>query len=332
MQELPAVLKQLAAACPSEQADSATRLFLKAWAANDGKAAVPDAAARERLLAVLRNAEPSRVHMDVLSYNAVELTRNLSAPKTRERQQLLEAYDASLAGLANDSTLSRADRLTALIARTQLARIDQPKGAAPSVPPALLTDVREQVARIDLETTDGYERQAVITTAADLLEEAGVPNESDALLKANLARSSSPYYLMLGLAANAKKRGDKAEALRWYEEAYGKSEGPSTRLQWGATYVTALIDLAPQDEARIERAVQQVFNEAAAQPNVFYERSARSLKRVGDKLLGWQPKHAAVVKRLRVQLDGVCRQLPADDGQRAVCDGLLKPAAAQRSG
>ncbi|MBC7956198.1 MAG: thioredoxin family protein [Cytophagales bacterium] len=324
-QQLPAVLKQLAAACPSEPADSATRLFLKAWAASDTKPAPAEAAARERLLAVLRNAEPSRVHMDVLSYNAVELTRALSAPKTRERQQLLEAYDASLAGLANDSTLSRADRLTALIARTQLARIDAPKGTPPSVPQALLTDVREQVARIDRETTDGYERQAVITTAADLLEEAGVPDESDALLKANLAKSASPYYLMLGLAGNAKKRGDSAEALRWYEEAFAKSEGPATRLQWGATYVTALVDLAPHDEARIERAVQQVFTEAAAQPDVFYERSARSLKRVGDKLLAWQPKHVAAVKRLQAQLDVVCRQLPADDGQRAVCEGLLKP-------
>jgi len=152
-----------------------------------------------------------------------------------------------------------------------------------------------------------------------------VPDESDALLKANLARSASPYYLMLGLAGNAKRRGDAAEALRWYEEAFARSEGPATRLQWGATYVMALVDLAPQDEARIERAVQQVFNEAAAQPNVFYERSARSLRRVTDKLLLWQPRHGAVVTRLKTQLDGVCRQLPSGDGQRAVCEGLFKP-------
>ena len=195
------------------------------------------------------------------------------------------------------------------------------------MPQALLTDVREQVARVDRETTDGYERQAVITTAADLLEEAGVPDESDALLKANLTKSHSPYYLMLGLAGNAKKRGDKAEALRWYEEAFNKSEGPATRLQWGSTYVNALVDLAPQDEARIERAVQQLFTEAAAQPNAFYERSARSLKRVGDKLVAWQkaPAHRDVVKRLQAQLDGVCRALPETDGQRSTCDGLLKP-------
>jgi hypothetical protein len=326
--ELPAVLKQLAAACPGDTAGADTRLFLKAWAASDGKAK-PEAAARDRLLAVLRDAEPSRVHMDVLSYNAVELTRALSAAKTPERQKLLEAYDASLTGLSNDATLSRADRLTALYARAQLAHIDAPKDAKPTVPQALLADVREHVARADRETTDGYERQSVITTAADLLEEAGVPDESDALLKANLTKSHSPYYLMLGLAGNAKKRGDKTEALRWYEEAFNRSEGPATRLQWGATYVNALVELAPQDEPRIEKAAQQVFTEAAAQPNAFYERSARALKRVGDKLVAWQkaPEHRDVVKRLQVQLDGVCGSLPEADGQRGTCEGLLKPAA-----
>ena len=57
---------------------------------------------------------------------------------------------------------------------------------------------------------------------------------------------------MSELASNAKKRGDKAEALRWYREAFEKSEGPATRLQWGASYVSALVDLAPADEAAIE--------------------------------------------------------------------------------
>ncbi|HEX3138751.1 MAG TPA: thioredoxin fold domain-containing protein [Rhizobacter sp.] len=325
-EQVPAVLKQLAAACPREMADAGTRLFLKAWAASDTKTTPPDAVARERLLAVLRNAEPSRVHMDVLSNYAVELTRAFSTANPAQRQQLVEAFDASLAGLANDVTLSRADRLTALIARAKLAHVDAPKGSGtPPVPPALLSDVREQVTRMDRETTDGYERLVVISTAAELLEEAGVPDESDALLQANLAKSHSPYYLMLGLAANAKRRGDKAVALHWYEEAFAKSEGPATRLQWGAAYVNALVDLSPQDEARIERTAAQLFGEAAAQPNAFYERSARSLQRVGKKLQAWQktPGHGDAMKRLQVQLKTVCAGVPEADAQRSTCLAVL---------
>src|SRR5664279_4672775 len=143
----------------------------------------------------------------------------------------------------------------------------------PKLSPALLADVREQTARADREITDGYERQAVITAAAYLLERSGLSSESDTLLNANLAKSHSPYYLMSELASNAKKRGDKAEALHWYREAFEKSEGPATRLQWGSSYVNALVELSPADEAAIETATLQVWHEAAAQPDAFEQRT-----------------------------------------------------------
>ncbi len=326
--QLPAVLKQLAAACPPDQTETAARLFLKAWAASDAKAARPAGADRERLLVLLRGAESSRVQMDVLSYNAVELVKVFSAAKTPQRQQLLETYDASLAGLANDVTLSRADRLTAQIARAQLVGIDAPQKAKVTAPEALLSDFREHVARADRETTDRYERQAVIPTAAYLLEVAGVPTEAEALLKANLAKSHAPYYLMLGLAGTAKRRGDSAEALNWYQQAFDSSEGPATRLQWGAAYLKALVDLSPQDAPRIERTAAQLFTEAADQPHAFYERSARSLQQVGEKLQAWRKQRgagsAASIQRLQAQLDGLCSRQPEADGQRAACRRLLK--------
>lgn len=326
--DLPAVLRELAAACPPAQAEAGTRLFLKAWAA--GESPRPDAKARERFLAVLRSAEASRVQMDVLANNAEALARAFAPAGAAARNVVVDAFDASLAGLANDVTLSRADRASASIARVQLARLDAAKGKPGGVPPALMSDIREQVARLDRETTDGYERQAVIPTLAYLLREAGAAADSDTLLKANLARSHSPYYLMSSLASNAKKRGDTAEALRWSEEAYQRSEGPATRLQWGAAHVATLAELAPQDEARIEAAALQVLREAAAQPNAFYERSARSLQKVGDTLARWQKagSHADAIARLRQQLDALCAAVPEADGQRDTCRNLLSPKKA----
>jgi thioredoxin-related protein len=322
-----AVLRQLAQGCPADQPETAQRLLLKALTAGEAATVKATPADRERVLALLADPAAARAQMDVLTVSAADLVRVLSAAKTPQRTQLLTAFDGALKGLQADATLSRADRLTALIARVDLARIDAPKDATPAMPEALLAEVRELAARSDREITDGYERQAVITSAADMLEMAGLLDESDALLKANLAKSHSPYYLMLGLAANAKKRGDKVGALHWYEESFDKSEGPATRLQWGARYLAALVDLSPQDDARIERAAQQLFKEAE-QPGAFYERSARSLQRAGDKLLAWQRTsgHGPAFKRLQAQLDGVCRQLPDGDSQRATCDALLKPA------
>jgi thioredoxin-related protein len=334
---VPALLKQLADACPADQTEIATRLRLKALAAVDDKApAKPDPAAQATLLKVLADAPTARAYMDVLTNYATDITRALSAKGTPQRAELLTAFDGALKRFEADTSLSRADRMTALIAQVDLATIDAPKGDAakaakpsrPKLPEALLADIREQTARADREITDGYERQAVITAAAYLLERAGLGDESDTLLKANLAKSHSPYYLMSELASNAKARGDRTEALRWYEEAFDKSEGPATRLQWGASYVNALVELAPRDEARIEKAAGQLLAEAAKQPDAFYERSGRSLQRVGTKLQAWNKggAHGAAVKRLQAQLDGVCGALPADDPKRANCAALLKIA------
>jgi len=328
---VPALLKQLADACPADQGEIATRLRLKALAAVDEKTpARPDATAQATLLALLADASASRVHLDMLTNYAPDITRALSKPGTPQRAELLQGFDGALKHFEADTTLSRADRMQALIAQVDLARIDAKKDAAVTLPEPLLADIRDQTARADREITDGYERQAVITAAAYLLDEAGLSAESDTLLKANLAKSHSPYYLMSELASNAKKRGDKAEALRWYEEAFDKSEGPATRLQWGSSFVNALVDLAPQDEARIEKAAGQLFSEAAKQPDAFYERSGRSLQKVSAKLLAWSKggAHKAEMQRLQTQLDGVCAALPTDDPKRATCTGLLKPTPA----
>lgn len=325
---VPALLKQLADACPADQGEIATRLRLKALAAVDERTpAHPDAAAQATLLALLGDAAAARVHLDMLTNYAPDITRALSKPGTPQRAELLQGFDGALKRFEADTTLSRADRMQALIAQVDLARIDAKKEAAVKLPEPLLADIREQAARADREITNGYERQAVITSAAYLLELAGLGPESDTLLKANLAKSHSPYYLMSELASNAKKRGDTAEALHWYEEAFAKSEGPATRLQWGSSYVNALVELAPKDEARIEKAASQLFAEAAKQPDAFYERSGRSLQRVGTKLQAWNKSgaHGAAIKRLQAQLDGVCGALPADDPKRATCTGLLKP-------
>ena len=329
---LPALLKQLADACPAEQAEVATRLRLKALAAVDAKAAAqPDAAAQATLLKVLADGTNARAHMDLLTNAATDITRALSTPGTPQRAALLTAFDVALKRFEADPTLSRADRMAALIARVDLAAIDAPKEAKPALGEVLLADIRAQTAKADREITDGYERQAVITSAAYLLQKAGLGAESDTLLKANLAKSHSPYYLMSALAGNAKARGDKAEALDWYEQAFEKSEGPATRLQWGASYINALVELGPTEEARIEKAASQLFAEAARQPDAFYERSGRSLQRVGTKLQAWNKggAHAAVIKRLQARLDGVCGALDAADPNRANCAALLKTAPKQ---
>jgi thioredoxin-like negative regulator of GroEL len=336
--QLPTLLKQLAQACPASESDTATRLMLKSVAAVSAseKSASPQVQHRDRVLKLLADAAASRSQMDVLTNSAAELVRGLSASKTSERAALVGAFNAALKTLEADNTLSRADRLTALNARVELAKIDDTRSVSskdlkPFVPEALQAEVRAHVAQLDRDITDGYERQAVITSAADVLEQAGLLTESSALLESNLSKSHSPYYLMSGLASNAKKRGDIEGALRVAVRQASANVGHlRSQTLDHHSYVRTLIELAPQDEARIERTVQQLFAEAAAQPNAFFERSARSLQRVGTQLQTWNKdkKHAVVVQRLRTQMTDICARLPDGDTQRAACDAVFKPPAA----
>jgi thioredoxin-related protein len=334
--EVAPTLAKVAAACPADQPETAMRLRLKALAALDAKTPAPaELAARPAVLAAVADPARARDVADVLVNFAEPIVRALAAPGTPERAETLAAFDAALQRLEADTTLSRADRMQALIARIDLARIDLPEPAAgkpaplPKLAEPLLAHVRDEAAKADREITNGYERQAVITSAAYLLEQAGLGAESDALLKANLAKSHSPYYLMSGLAGNAKRRGDNAEALRWYREAWEKSEGPATRLQWGAGYLGALVDLSPADEKAIESTTLQLWKEAATQPDAFEQRSGRSLQRVGKKLVAWSEggKHAEPMARLRTELDTLCSAPGRSDADGAACKSLLTPAA-----
>ena len=329
--QLSSTLRRLAQACPADQPESATRLELQSIAAvatAKGVKPSPDPATTAQLMAVLSNAKLARENFDTLTEYPGEIAGFVSAAKSPERVQLVAAWTAALDRLVDDTTLSTADRLTAITGEVALAKLDAAKEPLPA---PLLDKVRAQVARADRTTSDPYARQAVISAAADALTEAGLLDESDTLLKAELKRSHSPYYFMVDLAENAKKRGDKPAALDWYAQSYAAAEGPATRLQWGVRYVNALTELAPQETDRVEQAAKSVIGELDPAPDTFYERNLRGLERMGAKLSAWgkQPAQAAALTRIRAQMSDVCAKLPPTDPTRAKCEGALRAQPAR---
>ncbi len=317
-------LALLAQRCPHAVADARARLTLKAIAA---AAAAKDRpappAAYPQVRAVLADAKLARENFSVLTDAAGEIAGYVTVAGSDERRTLVAEWDRLLVRFGDDANLSRADRVGAALARVALARLDAPNDTP--LPARLVADVRAAAERADHETTDRYERQAVISAAARALREAGLLDESDAMLRRELARSHSPFYFMSGLASNAKKRGDKAGAVRWYEQAYAASRGPATRLQWGAAYVGALIELAPEDAARIEAAARSVIGELEPVPATFHERNRTVLERMGGRIVGWAEanRQDGVLAALRQRLGEHCAKLPAQAPERATCEGVL---------
>jgi thioredoxin-like negative regulator of GroEL len=332
-EKLASTLQRLALACPADQPETAARLKLQALvAASKAKDAKPrdDKVATAQLMGVLTDPKLARENFDLLVYYPREVANLVTLPKSPERARVVAAWNAALERLIADAPLSTADRLSVVDAEVALAKLDEPKA---TLADALLKTVRSETARADRETSDPYARQAVISGAAEVLENAGLGDESDALLKRELTRSHYPYYFMLGLAANAKKRGEKSAAVDWAGKAYAAAEGDATRLQWGASYINAMVDLAPQDSAPIEKTALKVIEDLDPTPDTFYERNRRSLERIGKKLAVWNKdgRHDDSLKRIRAKMASVCAKLPASDPARTTCTGVLRPASGAKA-
>ncbi|MBY4833167.1 thioredoxin family protein [Burkholderia dolosa] len=284
--------------------------------------AIDKAALADALRSVLRDAALSRADSDVLVAAPARVVAFFGSDDM-QRAALRAAYDAALARLSVDATLSSIDRLMALHGRVLLAR-DNVRNGAPLAAPALVDTARKQIAASVSGAANAYERQALVSEGADTLTDAGLYDESDALLKAELPRSSTPYYFMSGLAANAKARGDKTAALDWYRTAYEAASGSATKLRWGATYFANAVELAPDDATRIEAIAASVLAQAGKTKDAFYGANLRALTKVVAQLNRWRGRgaHDASVRSVAKRFDGLCGKLPAGDPQAAACARL----------
>ena len=328
--DLTATVLQLAAKVPVEHKQAAARLSLTStvMALQEKTKTLDKAKALADIQKVVSDGALAHENADMLANYAGVLVGGLTDAGSVPRTNLVAVWTGALDRFAADATLSKADQLSAVLAKVALARLDLEKGTKAPVDAALQTMARAAATKADQTSTDKYERQAVIPTAAHLLGEVGLFDESDAMLTAELPKAASPYYHMLVLASNAKKRGDKAASLDWSEKAYTSSIGPATRLQWGSGYVAKLIELSPDDSARIEKAASQIIGELDPAPETFYERNRRSLEKMGTQLMAWNDKsqHSKTLKALNSQLDTVCKKLPEKDPSREACDGVFAKA------
>ena len=333
--ELAARLSQLAAAVPGELGSVKDRLALKALSVrardgthrDEGRTVAADTELVERVLAT---PDAMRQQWDLMIYLADPATRYLAA-SAGARVELARKWDISLDRLLASGVLSRSDSVDALDARVSLWKIID---GSERLSASRQSAVRGLVLSIVSQTTDRYERQAVVPSAADVLASAGLLDESDQMLKAELPRAVAPYYHMLVLASNAKKRGDKVAALSWYETAWRKSEGPATRIQWGAGFVRQLIELTPQDSQRIASTIRELIGSLEPLGETFFERNERSLQRMAAQLVKWQGterSRAQIVARAKEQLATTCGKVPPQEAGRANCLAVFGSVAKTQS-
>ena len=336
---LAQTLNDLAKVIPPDLKDLRDRIQLRALGASasikPNKIAFTDST-NSLLTKLLTNPEMSKQNLDIVLYQADSVLKAIASRSPAQANNIGQLWMKALDLLFADASLSTPDRLSAASVRFGVARLDlsgkattQTSQGSTSVlvpiPPELVSYARNAVTVAVSTAFDPTQRQAVIPAAADLLAEAGLLDESDALLKAELPKAIAPYYPMLGLAQNAKTRKDTKAAIDWAAKAWESSKGTATRLQWGVSYINYLVDLSPNDSARIERTALAIIAEVGPSPDMFYGRSARSMKRLGTKLNAWNKNstHQTSLNVLKAQLTSVCKSLPSNDLSRGVCDSVF---------
>ena len=278
--DFAAMLASMTRACTLPDAVLRLQWHTLHAAAMSGKGGIDQRAAVKRLEETLGDPAAVRSQVDIVTNHAVDLVRFLTAPQSPARIRLTQAWAGALERLEADPTLNLADQLAALRTRVRMSRLGEPIDDIEAV-------ARERVARAARAVSGPAMRHQVMNTAAGVLSDAGLLDEAEQLLLDELERSHAPFYFMHNLAAIAKKRGDPAAAVGWYERAWDSATGPATRLQWGATYLQGLIDFAPHEAPRIERFASKMLQELDGMGDAFCQRNRTQLERIDSKLALW---------------------------------------------
>jgi Thioredoxin-like len=269
---LPALAAGSVADSVAAKASAAgARLQLHAQLACGGRDTDP-VADGNALLAIVSDAQLARQSMDILLNHGLPLIKFAS-----RREEVAAALNAAAAAWADDMWLGAPDRLAAVRLQMRLARLLGPSQG-------LQERVQERVTAALLAATDPYQRHTLVNTAVSALNDAGLAAQAEQVLLDELPRSHAPYYFMLSLAAAAKRRGDGAGVLEWYGNAYRTAVGPATRLQWGVTYLNAVLEWAPQQAEQVAHALLDDI--AAAGDDAYQQRNLAQLRKLTGRDVG----------------------------------------------
>jgi thiol-disulfide isomerase/thioredoxin len=249
-------------------------------AAMSGKGGIDQRNAIKQLEETLADTPAVRAQRDIVTLHAVDLVRFLTVPQSPARIRLAQTWARALERLENDPSLNLADQLAALRTRVRMSRLGEPV-------PGIEEVVRARVVRARDAGGGPSMRHQVMNTAAGALSDAGLLDEAEQLLRAELERSHAPYFFMHNLAAIAKKRGDPASAVGWYERAWEAATGPATRLQWGAAYLQGLLDFAPHEAPRIEKFASEMLEEIGRMGDASCQRNRTQMEKIDAKLALW---------------------------------------------
>ncbi len=319
-----------------------TEVIRRSWD-GDGDAVLSDGdrnELRDAVAELLADPELRAVNLDLLLYWSRESVELLTEP-SGGRKELIAAWQDAARAVEADDSLPVDDRLSALMPRLWLTRLELEADAKENdqagveddgdvaLPEALRDEVRERIAWASAAVTDQGELQAVMSTMAALLEEAALTGEAETLLSDRLEDTAAPYYYMSWIAGMKREKGESEEALRWYRKAYDSASGRYTRFRWGSIYLRQRIKLAPGNAETLAGESLAILDELLTFDDAFAGGNYSRLGQLESAFEEWNEdgSHEQLIAAVRERVHAACDRYPegGDDAQRSRCRAFLQP-------
>ncbi|TDG11823.1 DUF255 domain-containing protein [Seongchinamella unica] len=319
-----ALLAQLATDCPARLDLACSRLRLSAtqfWLSAD-EASRDTAIGAENLQAfvdILDDPSLRTANMTTLADLGGDVVKKLASGE--QQAELRTELMAQLQAAAADENLNLLHRAAILSGwagvATALLEEDQS-------PPADIVDWGRGAADGMMQELSPYQVHAGINQLWGVYYDLGLEPEAREALTRGIEESKTPFYFMSGMAYLEREAGNDDAALAWSRQAWETAREPMHRARWGGGYIRRLLDMAPEQNQEVERAVSLWLSELAAQPYGI-ELYANSLERLNSRLQAWSeedPARAEVVAGLRSALAGHCAQSEFESPV-AICESVM---------
>lgn len=263
--------------------------------------------AKQLLKSLLLSPRQVAANLPFLNYDKGNVLNALYQPG-EERRAIVEDWRQYLITHSMDKTLSISERVDTVYGQLWLERLDNEK--AP-ISDSLKKRILETAAWADKSAKTQYQRQAVINSVFGLLVDSDMTEKAEALLLAELPKSTSPYYWMSDLAQLSKDSGRIKESLGWLEKAYRESKGKATRFQWGVNYVVGIIAMTPDNETLVQQSAIDILQELASQKDPIHGRNSKRIAHLGKEIRSWNSiaSRQVVVDKLKLSYAQICNSI-----------------------
>jgi thioredoxin-related protein len=277
-----------------------------------------------RLEEILRSDELLVACWDSLAYTP-EIMSILAVDENRNRQ-LRTLWQDRLMALRHNPDLTVVEQLAGWrpLLIFHFEESEEPLSAE------LARQLDADIAKANESVKDVYARQGLVHQIKWTYQYAHMDDKAREILLAELDRSASPFYFMSGLGSLAEDQGNNEEAIDWYRKAYEASKGSATRLQWGASYVRALIRLAPDRNELIVSTADSLIDELPSKHDVFSGRNFRVLRRLNEQMIAWQAEdeNQAAAQQFLTRIEAMCKAEAEGSIEKQNCENLSVEAEA----